>query len=155
MSHTRTSTFVTTAIAFVLMLLIATPVFAAGNSSGKKKRNVDMTCMQTAVMVREDAVIAAWGTFSTSITTALTARKTALNTAWASTTSTSTEGTLKTQRLSAWAKWKKASHDAHVALKKARKAAWNTFRSTTKNSCSTSAASEEKLGSDATGEVAL
>jgi len=155
MSNTRTSTFITTAIALLLMLLIATPAFAAEKKGSKKMKNVNLSCMQTAVMVREDAVIAAWGTFSTSITTALNARKAALNTAWASSTATTTDSTHKTQRIAAWAKWKKASHDAHVAMKKARKAAWDTFRTTSKNTCRTSTANDEKLGADATGEVAL
>jgi hypothetical protein len=161
MSSTYTSRFITTAIACALMLLIAMPAFAAENSGGLgshqfgKKRNVNLSCMQDALMTREDAIATAWTTFSTSITTALAARKTALSTAWASTTATTSEGTHKGQRITAWTKWKKASHEAHVALKKARKAAWDAFRTTSKNNCRTSVTNEEKLDTDKAGEVAL
>ena len=123
------------------------------NDGTKKMRagKVDATCMQTAVATREGALISAWEGFSADITTALTARKTALNDAWGKTDATSQREAL----VKSWQDWKKASKDAHMELQKDRKAAWETFKKTTKESCKITAPKDEALEKDAAGTIAL
>lgn len=115
------------------------------------KKNVDQTCMQNAVDAREDAVASAFGTFNTSIGTALSARKTALHAAWSLESGTERNAALK----KAWATWKTAHKDATSKLKAARKAAWGTFKSTAKTSCKETLPKEEALSADAAGSLSL
>ena len=91
----------------------------ATTAAAGMKKTVNLTCMQTAVDVREDAVAAAFTGFNDSIKTALAARKAALHAAWGLSDKTARGTAVKT----AWKAWKDASKKAHADLKKNRKAA--------------------------------
>ncbi len=120
-------------------------------STQMRKAKVDAVCMQTAVGVREDAIQSAWTTFSSSTLAALSVRKSALNAAWGLTD-------LKAQKTSiikAWKDWKKSSKDAHMTLKKDRKAAWETFKKTAKNTCKITTPGDESLSTDGAGSISL
>ncbi len=111
--------------------------------------NVDATCMQTAVDTRESSLETAWNTFTTSVTSALSARKTALHDAWGLSVVSERNAAIKT----AWKEWKSASKTNHKKLITDRKSAWETFRKTTKESCKVTAPKEEGQSSDSVGSV--
>jgi hypothetical protein len=115
------------------------------------KKEVNLTCMQTAVGVRETAVAAAFTGFNTDVQAALTARKAALHDAWGLSDKVARQKAVK----SAWISWKSASKAAHMKLKTARKAAWSTFKTTAKTSCKEVLPKEEGEGKDAAGTVSL
>lgn len=142
------------------ILFFATPQYGMANEDGttatstrkvKLNRNVDATCMQTAVDTREDAIKAGWESFSTDVLAALGVRKTALHDAWG----LSDVKAQKTATVNAWKAWKKSAKDAHVELKKDRKSAWDAFKQTVKESCKVSTPKEESLGADASGSISL
>ncbi len=150
MSHTRKSNVVAlgVSLAFAFVLLTGSYAFAHGNDDG---HNVDATCMQTAVETRETTLVSAWDTFNTSIKAGLEARKTALKDAWGLTD-------VKAQKkatIAGWKEWKKDSKEAHVALKKERKSAWDAFKKTTKDTCKVTAPKEEALEKDTAGAIGL
>jgi hypothetical protein len=115
------------------------------------KKEVNLTCMQTAVDARETAVAAAFTGFNTDVQAALTARKAALNTAWGLSDKAARGAAVK----KAWMDWKSASKAAHMKLKKERKAAWSTFKTTAKTTCKEVLPKEEGEGKDAAGTVSL
>ncbi len=122
-------------------------------SSTKERRassTVDRTCMATAVATREAAIKTAWGTFSTSITTGLDKRSTSLSAAWNASAEGSREAIKK-----AWSDWKKDRQTAGAKLKADRKAAWDTFRKTAKDSCKVSTPKEEGLEKSGSDSIAL
>jgi hypothetical protein len=141
--------FITSAI-----LLALTPFYASiadAQVTLRSKTSVNLTCMQTAVDVREDAVADAFGDFNDDVETALAARKTALHDAWGLSDKTARNTAVK----SAWTTWKAAKKSAHTDLKSARKAAWTTFKTTAKSSCKETLPREEALEKDAAGTVSL
>ncbi len=124
---------------------------ASTTSGSGKGKNVDASCMQTAINAREESIVDAWETFATDMTEALTARASALDTAWAS-SETSTRNTLLK---SLWKEWSTSSKEAHKSMKDARKESWDTFRATAKSTCKIELPKEEKLNDDSTGSIAL
>jgi hypothetical protein len=164
-THTITSRVVLTALIASLVgtVFVAMPQISRASEDGStntttasstkkvRKAKVDTTCMQSAVDTREAALITSWESFTEDISDALSARKTALSDAWGLTD-------IKAQNkaiASAWKTWKKASQDAHKALKSDRKTTWDTFKETTKTSCKISAPKDEALGADAAGSISL
>ncbi len=109
----------------------------------KGKQTVDMSCIAKAVETREERLGVAWGDFNTSITAALATRKTELVAAWNISSSSMKERTGATN--AAWKKWKESSKKAHGELRDERKAAWETFRKTSKDSCRITLPREEAL----------
>lgn len=101
------------------------------SSTSKTTKVVNLTCMQTAVGVREDAIIAAHDGYATDHKAGLTARKTALGTAWALTNMTARKAAIKT----AWGTWKSTLNEARGDLKTEKKAAWTKFKKTAKETC--------------------
>ena len=118
---------------------------------GNRGGNIDATCVQSAVDVRETALASAWSTFTSSITSALGTRKTALHDAWGATDI----GSRNTALMNAWKTWQMGDKSAHEALKMARKAAWETFMSTAKGSCKVQMPQNESLGGDGKGSISL
>ncbi len=163
MTHTQqtaltTSIFIVATVATLLFATGITTVHAAPSSDATKTNarksmsTTTLTCMQGLVDTREDAIIAAFTKFSTDTTSALTARKNGLHSAWGlSAGNVSASSPYK----STWTTWKTASKKAHTDLKNARKAAWETFRSSAKNSCDVTLPEKEKLEKDKTGSTAL
>lgn len=141
-------------------LLFVSPQYSMANEDGttatstrkvKLNRNVDATCMQTAVDTREDAIKSGWESFNTDILAALGVRKTALHDAWGL-------SDLKAQKaatVTAWKTWKTSSKNAHVELKGERKSAWDAFKKTVKETCKVTTPKEESLGADASGSISL
>lgn len=142
---------------FVLMLLVSTTVFAEKGRGGRDDRsgddhatstkseilkgkfknasstkdalkNVDATCVSAAVSAREDAIMDAWTTFNTDVTTILTNRKTALVSAWAITDSKERRTAVK----DAWATAKKDRKETAAEYKKVKKEAWAEFKTAAK-----------------------
>lgn len=129
----------TTAMIFALVPLYAHKAEAAVGGDGVRMtrsasttpKTVNLTCMQTAVDIREDGIISAHTAYNTAIMSGLTARKSALHDAWGL-----TDGTVrKTAIKSAWSAWKSAHTDARADLKSSKKAVWTTFKATAKNTC--------------------
>jgi len=88
------------------------------------KPTFDVACVQNAVEKRDTTIISAFGTFSTSITTALTTRKDALKAAWG----IANGKERRAARAAAWQAFYKSSRDAHTTLKTVRNGAWKTYR---------------------------
>lgn len=87
-----------------------------------------LTCVQTAMDKREDAIIAAWNAYSPTITAALTARKTALHESWTKLDSKSRA----TARNAAWEAYRTSVKTAATTLKNTRKTAWEGFEKDSK-----------------------
>ncbi len=117
----------------------------------KKEKNVDLSCMQTAVTVREEALVTALSSFHDDLESSLNTRKSALIAAWGITEKTTRSAAIK----NAWADWKTDKKDATKDLGTARKAAWDTFKSTVKTSCKETLPKEESLGVDEKGTISL
>jgi hypothetical protein len=142
-------------------LFLVSPQYRLANEDGttaatstrkvKLNRNVDATCMQTAVDAREDAIKSSWESFNTDIVTALGLRKTALHDAWG----LSDVKAQKTAIANAWKTWKTSSKNAHSELKGDRKSTWDAFKKTVKETCKVSTPKEESLGADASGSISL
>jgi hypothetical protein len=145
-SHTSEFLAATLIGVFALSLLISPLTARAARVS-----NVNLTCMQTAVDAREDAIAEAFTTFNDDVSEALTARKTALHTAWGLTERAARNAAIK----SAWTAWKAAHKDALADLKTDRKAAWNTFKTTAKTTCRETLPADEVLIKDASGSISL
>jgi hypothetical protein len=140
-------------MASLIMGAVAFTPFAAHAETGgtKTKKTVDLTCMQTAVGTREDAIIKAFEGFTTDTTDALKARKSALNDGWAMADGPARKAAIK----KAWMDWKSAKKEAHTDLKSARKTAWDTFKTTAKTTCKVVTPKEEALEKDSAGSVSL
>lgn len=119
---------------------------------GKNKdKNRDIACMQTAVGVRETAVAAAWADFSSSTVSALATRKSALNAAWGLAEMKARTGAI----VEAMKAWRTASTNAHRELRSDRKAAWDAFKKTAKDTCKTTTPKEESPGTVAKDTIVL
>lgn len=124
----------------------STKATSTKDRSGKASTTVDRTCMAAAVATREASVKTAWTTFTGSVATALDKRAAALAAGWNTTDEGNRESIKK-----AWSDWKKDRQAAHTKLKTDRKAAWDTFKKTAKDSCKVTTPKEEGLeraGSD-------
>ena len=84
--------------------------------------------MSAAVSKRDGAIIAALGTYYTSVNSALTTRKTALTAAWLITDPKQREAAIKAAHEAFKGTWKKARN----TMNDARKAAWKTFQTDAK-----------------------
>ncbi len=87
--------------------------------------------MAAAVEKRDNAIIAAVGVYSSTMTTALTTRRDALKAAWQIADNAQREAALKAAHNAFKGTWKKARQ----AMNDARKAAWKTFRQEAKTNC--------------------
>ena len=96
---------------------------SSSTASSTQLTTVQLSCVATAVEVRDNAIIAAHDAFSVSIKNALTVRRDALKAAWNISDKTARE----TAKKAAWSTFKTSSQAAHTAMRAARVAAWNTF----------------------------
>ncbi len=104
-------------------------------------KNVDVTCVSNAIMVREEAISDAWEVFSTDIATILGTRKSSLTEAWKITDSKMRKEAVK----KAWETAKQARKSAANEYKTEKKNTWSEFKTAAK-SCGTG------VGSEAMGE---
>lgn len=120
--------------------------------SASSTKNVDLTCMQTAVDAREDSLTTAFGTFHDAVDAALTARKTALHDAWGLTDKTARLAAIKSARET----FKKSHESALKALKKSRVAAWESFKTTSKKTCKeTLPKGDDAVEKETAGSIAI
>ena len=117
----------TSALSLALAVLLVSPAFAA----------VDTACMITAVEKRDNAVITAWDTFSTTYKTALETRRDALKTAWADTN----RNTRKASIRNAWKAFRNSKKSAWRTRKASIRSAWRQFKSE-RQTCGATAADE-------------
>jgi hypothetical protein len=108
-------------------MLLAAPASAA----------LDLSCMVSAVEKRDNAIIAAWDTFSTTHKTALETRRDALKTAWAD----SNKATRRAAVRNAWRTFRNSKKNAWRTRKSAIRSAWRTFNAERK-ACGAQAADE-------------
>ncbi len=86
-------------------------------------RNVDLNCMKTAVEKREDALLAAWETYSNKVKEARYTRKADLLAAWSIEDPAKRYLALKT----AWEKYRTSVMNAQKEWNQSRKTIWNEF----------------------------
>ena len=120
--------------------------------SATSTENVDPSCMQTAVNVRESSLITAFTTYQTSTLKGLEARKTALNTAWGLTDKTARVQALTDARKA----WRENQVKGMRTLQSDRKSAWEKFKTTAKNSCKeTLPKGEDTVEKETAGSIAI
>jgi murein L,D-transpeptidase YcbB/YkuD len=101
-------------------------------SSDKKEvidRNVDINCMRTAVEKRENAILAAYDTFTQKIRNAHQTRKTELLAAWSLQDPKQRHDALK----SAWEKYRNSVKEAQKEWQQNRRTIWVNFVQEAKN----------------------
>ncbi len=89
----------------------------------QNQATLNVTCIQNAVEKRDSAIITAHGAFNTSITSALTVRKDALKSAWAK----PTRQERSSARKAAYDTFRTSQKSAHETLRSVRKTSWSTF----------------------------
>jgi hypothetical protein len=114
------------------------------NHHASSTKSVNLTCMQTAVGVRETAVGAAYDKHVASMKTAMSDRKTALNTAWGMTDAKARNTAVK----AAWGEFRKDRMDSRKSMMTEKKSAWTTFKTTVKNTCQETLPKEEGESND-------
>lgn len=124
---------------------------ASSTVASSTKPSVDLSCMSTAVETRETALATAWTGFNADVTAALQKRKTALMTAW------DIDGAADRSKAirAAWATWKTDKKEAHTAFRTDRKAAWETFKKTAKDTCKAAVPKEEGLEKSTSDSVSI
>ncbi len=114
-------------------------------------KTLDYMCMGEAVEEREDALMDAWGEMSSSTMSALEKRKTALHTAWE-------KPVAKDRALAvakAWKEWKASKKSFQTEFRKDRKAAWDAFKKTAKESCKMTVPKDEALEKTTSDSIAI
>lgn len=81
-------------------------------------------CVSTAVEKRDNAIIAAWNTFSASAKTALETRRDALKAAWLLTDKTARRAAIK----KAWIDFRASTKTARTTFNKARRDSWTQYK---------------------------
>ncbi len=143
-------------------LLVTAPAHAHGGDTAsstakssikinKITKQVNASCMQTAIATRESSLLTAFSAFHDDIEEALSDRKDALNTAWGLSEGKSRNTALTT----AWKTWKTAHKSATTDFKTSRKSAWDTFKATVKDTCKVSLPKDEGLSADAAGSISI
>jgi hypothetical protein len=99
----------------------------------RKGAKMDLTadqvaCVKTAVGVREGAVGSAFTTFSSSVSSALSARASALATAWGYASTTERGPAIRT----AWKTYSESIRMARQTLRETKKTVWGTFKDSVK-----------------------
>jgi hypothetical protein len=135
----------------VMSVMICAVPFSADAQTTKTKKTVNKTCIQTAVDVREAAVMISFTDFNGQIVAALTERKAALNTAWGLTDTAARRVAIK----KAWSDWKADRKAANTELKTEKLAAWATFKETAKTSCKVEVPKEDSLEKETAGSLTL
>lgn len=128
-------------------------IFAALPAAAQEKGNnatlsaTALSCVQTAVDVRDNAVIAAWDVQYPAIKTALQTRQASLKAAWTQTD----QKTRRAATKAAWDAYKNSAKSARATMKAAHKAAWTKFE-TDKKACSPKATKDDNgsAGMDST-----
>lgn len=120
-----------------LVLFGAVPALASTTVKG----TVNLTCMANATKTRDTATIAAWNTYSASISSALTARMNAANAAWVITNKATRQSAFRTLTTT----YKNAVATAKLTLKNAKNVARNNYSTTAKTCGSVTVTSSELM----------
>lgn len=139
-----------TVIASLSLIYVATMPLSV-QAATKDKKVVNLTCMQTAIDTREEAVIKAFDKFNDSMSEALSDRKDALHDAWGISDKADRNQAVRT----AWTDWKKAKKEVHTELRADRKTAWINFNKTAKTTCKETLPKEESIEKDSSGAISL
>ncbi|MSR73448.1 MAG: hypothetical protein EXS60_00045 [Candidatus Pacebacteria bacterium] len=131
-----------------MVIVLAGAGIAFAEERGSKGGALDaaaLSCMQTAVDTRDNAIIAAWDIQYPAIKTALQTRQATLKAAWAQTDQKTRKGATRT----AWDTYKTSAKSARSTMKAAHKATWTAFESARKT-CSPKATKDDSgsLGMD-------
>lgn len=130
-------------VGMLLAAFVAMPALAYGGSSSDSS-STDLSCMQSAVEKRDNAIIDAWDDLHDDMTAALTERRDDLKSAWGLSDKKERRAAIK----AAWKAFKAARKDAHKAFGAARKDAWKTFKTDAK-ACKGSGEETESESADA------
>lgn len=142
--------------ALILTSFLTMPVYAETNLKDKwqdmqwlsfKKatttQSVNLSCVQTAVGVREKAILESYETMSSGIKSALSTRQTELLAAWG----ISNDKERRTARKTAWDKFNKQVKELRKTYKNSVNSIWKKFNADTK-SCSVNTQGVESSSSD-------
>ena len=136
-----------TAVAIMVALAVAAGTAFAQERGGIKGAlsAATLSCMQTAVDSRDNAIIAAWDAQYPAIKTALQTRQAALKAAWMQTD----QKTRREATRTAWNAYKESAKSARATMKTAHKSAWTKFEADRKV-CSPKATKDDNgsLGMD-------
>ncbi len=123
------------AISVALIALSSAPVLAQDNQnnnepshSPKPRPVVDTACMVKAVDTRDTAIISAFGSYSTSVQSALMARKDGLKAAWALSDTKARREALR----KVWNDYRTSFRLARRTLRDARNVAWSQYKTDAK-----------------------
>jgi hypothetical protein len=144
------NTFNKVVVVISASIVMAGSFTAFAQERGEKKGNsaldaATLTCVQTAIDVRDNAIIAAWDVQYPAVKTALQTRQAALKSAWMQTD----QKTRREATRSAWNAYKESVKSARATMKAAHKSAWTAFESARK-ACSPKATKDDNgsLGMD-------
>jgi hypothetical protein len=120
----------------------------AQNAEGRKDGVLNaqtLSCVQTAIDMRDTAIIAAFDAYYPAVKSALQTRQSALKTAWMQTGQKERREAIK----AAWDVYSKAIKSARMTMKAAHKATWSKFE-TDRKACNPKAGGDDKgsLGAD-------
>ena len=142
----NTSNKIIVGLSVAILLTTSTSAFAQerGVANAGLSASV-LTCVQTAIDTRDNAIIAAWDVQYPAVKTALQTRQAALKAAWAQTD----QKTRREATRTAWSTYKESAKSARATMKAAHKAAWTAFEATRK-ACSPKATKDDNgsLGMD-------
>ncbi|MDO8466815.1 MAG: hypothetical protein Q7S83_01605 [bacterium] len=129
-------------VANVILSLSGAAALAKGNNEPVKLKKVeDLACMQSAVVKRDDAIIAAAKVHSDSLIKALETRRDALKAAWGVTNPEERQKALK----SAWDIFRSSKKRIVESWREVRKSAWRQFQ-VDRKACRVHGASDDHVG---------
>lgn len=134
------NTFAKFAVAFgaVSVVFAALPAAAQERGNNAALNAAALSCMQSAIDARDNAIIAAWDVQYPAIKTALQTRQAALKAAWMQTDQKTRREATKV----AWGAYKNSAKSARAAMKASHKAAWTKFEAD-KKACSPKATKDD------------
>lgn len=131
-------------------LLLLSLLFLGVISPLGMRAAVDLSCVQTAVEKRDNAVISAWEQYTPKVKTALEKRRDALKSAWAIEENAARQQAL----MDAWQAYRSEVQKARHEMRAGRQSAWKTFH-TERKACGATASTimGDKSNSGADGSL--
>lgn len=120
---------------------LALGLFVASAQAKKTVSPEKASCIQSAVVRRETATIAAFDTYTTSLRNIMGTKEEALKNAWGKTVVKERRAALK----SAWKSFREARLEYRKTYKAAQKSAWDTFKNEQKD-CGVAGLQEDNAG---------
>lgn len=110
-------------LSVVSLCVLVGALAVSAKTTNSASKQMDLSCMKTAVEKRETAMQSAFDKFSSSIKSALQSRKSALSAAWSITDKKERNTAIKT----AWANFKTSKKSTVETFRTERLAAWKQF----------------------------